>query len=92
MTTALTTTIRDDEARVNVTYNGDNGDLKDPVFNDSTDGDLFSWVTEAVQNGDIAGIPAQTADFDGFVVQRFAPNEERPHNLIMIRPKTPFGA
>jgi hypothetical protein len=92
MTTALTTTINANEAQVNVTYNGENGNLKDPVFNDSADGDIFAWVSEAVANGDIDGIPAQTADFSDFVVQRFAPNESRAHNLIMIRPKTPYGA
>lgn len=79
------------EARVNVTYGGENGDLNDPVLFDSTDADVKSWVTEAVQSGSVSGIPAQDADFTDFVVDRFAANSERPHNLIQIRPKTPFG-
>mgnify|MGYP000212042428 CR=1 FL=1 len=92
MTTALTTKISDTDARVNVTYNGENGDLRDPVHNDSADGDIFSWVTEAVQHGDVEGIPADaSADFSDFVVERFGPTEARPHNYIVVRPKTPFG-
>jgi len=80
------------EARVNVTYSGQNGDLPDPVFFDSTDGDVRAWVTEAVRNGSIPGIPAVgDADFGDFVVDRFASTEARPYNLIQLRPKTPFG-
>ena len=80
------------DARVNVTYAGENGDLPDPVHFDAPDADVLLWVTEAVANGGIPGIPATpNADFDGFVVDRFAANEERPYNSIMVRPKTPFG-
>lgn len=80
------------DARVNVTYAGENGDLPDPVHFDSPDSDVKAWVTEAVANGSIPGIPATLdADFGDFVVDRFAANEERPYNLIQIRPKTPFG-
>jgi hypothetical protein len=84
--------IRDNEARVNVTFGGSNGDLRDPVVFDATDGDVKTWVTEAVRNGSIPGIPADAgADFHDFVVDRFAANETRPYNLIQLRPKTPFG-
>ena len=80
------------EARVNVTYSGQNGDLSDTVFFEATDGDVRAWVTEAVQNGSIPGIAAATdADFGDFVVDRFAATEDRPYNLIQLRPKTPFG-
>ena len=80
------------EARVNVTWAGQNGDLPDPVSNDATDGDVRQWVTEAVQTGGVPGIPADpNANFHDFVVDRFAANEQRPWNLISIRPKTPFG-
>jgi hypothetical protein len=80
------------DARVNVTYAGENGDLPDPVHFDSTDGDIRMWVTEAVANGGVPGIPADPgADFTDFVVDRFAANAERPYNLIQVRPKTPFG-
>lgn len=84
--------VQSTEARVNVTYSGQNGDLPDPVLFEATDGDVKSWVTEAVVAGGIPGIPAATdADFGDFVVDRFAATEERPYNLIQLRPKTPFG-
>lgn len=84
--------IQEDQARVNVTYGGQNGDLPDPVYFDSTDGDVRAWVTEAVRNGSIPGIPADpTAEFGDFVVDRFAPTDDRTYNLIQLRPKTPFG-
>jgi len=84
--------LEDYEARVNVTYAGQNGDLPDPVNFDSTDGDVRGWVTEAVRGGSIPGIPAAAdADFTDFVVDRFAANEATPYNRIMLRPKTAFG-
>jgi hypothetical protein len=85
--------IRADEARLNVTFAGQNGDLPDPVAFDATDADIKQWVTEAVRNGGIPGIAANAgASFDDFVVDRFPPNDQRPFNLLQIRPKTPFGA
>lgn len=84
--------IKDTEARVNVTWAGCNGDLPDPVFFQSTDGDVKNWVTEAVRTGGVPGIPADPrADFTDFVVDRFAATEARPYALIQIRAKTPFG-
>jgi hypothetical protein len=84
--------LENNQARVNITYKGENGDLPDAVFFDATDGDIKTWVTEAVSHGNIPGIPSDaTADFGDFVVDRFAPNAERPYPLIQIRPKTPFG-
>ncbi len=84
--------IKDFEARVNITWAGQNGDLPDPVFYDATDADVRHWVTEAVRHGNVPGITAdQRADFRDFVIDRFAANETRPYNLIQIRPKTPFG-
>ena len=84
--------IRPDEARVNVTWQGQNGDLPAPVGYDSTDGDVKGWITEAIRNGNVPGV-AQDAnpDLTDFVVDRFDATEARPYNLIQIRPKTPFG-
>jgi hypothetical protein len=80
------------EARLNVTWAGQNGDLPDPVAFDATDGDVKQWITEAVRNGSVPGVrAADDANFRDFVVDRFASNETRPYNLIQIRPKTPFG-
>jgi hypothetical protein len=84
--------IKDTEARVNITYGGKNGDLPDPVFFQSTDGDVKNWVTEAVRNGSVPGLDAAAnADFGDYVVDRFAATEARPYALIQVRPKTPFG-
>lgn len=80
------------EARLNVTYRGQNGDLPDPVDFGATDGDIRGWVTEAVRTGSVPGItPDPYADFRDFVVDRFAPTPVRPYALLQVRPKTPFG-
>lgn len=82
-----------DEARVNITWSGQNGDLPDPVHFDATDGDILQWVTEAVRHGDVPGIRRdRAASFADFVVDRFRATDARPHNLIQVRPKTPFGS
>jgi hypothetical protein len=81
------------EARVNITWRGQNGDLPNPAPFDATEGDIKQWITEAVTNGSVPGIRADAdVDFTDFVVDRFRPNEQRPFNLIQIRPKTPFGS
>ena len=81
------------EARVNVTYNGANGDLPDPVNFESTNGDVLQMVTEALRTGSIPGIPEdQNASLTDFVVDRFAASEATPYARLMIRPKTPFGS
>lgn len=85
--------INANEARLNITWNRQNGDLADPIPLDAAEGDIRQWVTEAVRAGSIPGIPADaTADFRDFVIDRFPPTDARPHNLIAIRPKTAFGA
>lgn len=92
MDNELVRVIRDDEARVNVTWKNQNGDLPDPVFRDAAEGDVKGWVTEAVRHGGVPGIAADvTADFRDYVVDRFPPTEARPYNLIQVRPKTAFG-
>ncbi len=85
--------VRVDEARVNVTHQGQNGDLAEPVPFDATDAEVRRWVTEAVRGGDVPGLRADAnADFTDFVVDRFAPVAGvREHSLIALRPKTPFG-
>lgn len=80
------------EARVNVTWAGQNGDLPDPVAFDASNQDVLHWVTEAVRTGGVPGIAAApTASFHDFVVDRYPASALRPHALIQIRPKTPFG-
>ena len=78
-------------ARLNVTINGQNGDLPDPMNFESTDGDIKQVAVEAIRTGYIPGITAdQNVDLTDFVVDRFAATEELPPRL-MLRPKTPFG-
>lgn len=88
-----TATFRPDQARLNITYAGQNGDFIDPVPLDASDAVIRQWVEEALHSGSIPGIPATpSASLADFVVDRFAPNETRDHALIQIRPKTAFGA
>ena len=80
------------EALVNVTWAGQNGDMPQPVEFDASNQDILSWVTEAVQSGSIPGIPSDPdADFSGFVVEKLAATEVRPTNQVIVRPKTAFG-
>ena len=85
--------MENDQAKVNVTYNGANGDLVDPVLFDASDAQVRGWITEALRTGGIPGIPADPgADVSDFVIDRFSATEVRPYNLLSLRPKTPFGA
>lgn len=78
-------------ARLNVTYNGQNGDYPDAVSFDLSDGDVKQIATEAIQSGYIPGIAeAENVDLADFVVDRF-PEENNLPERLMIRPKTPFG-
>jgi len=80
------------QARVNVTWARQNGDLPDPVPLDAADGDIRQMVTEALRGGGVLGIPADpAADLSDFVVDRHDPTEARPFHLINLRPKVPFG-
>ncbi len=84
--------MEDYEAKLNVTYGGQNGDFEDPVNFDVADEEIRQWATEAVQAGTIPGIPADpNANFTDFVVDRFEATDDRPFKLLVLRPKTPFG-
>jgi len=79
------------EARVNVTWNGHNGDLPQTVPFDATDDQVREFAREAVQGG-IPGITADyAANFAGFVVDRYAATAEVPYARLMLRPKTAYG-
>ena len=81
-----------DLAMLNVTWNGHNGSLTDPVPYDATDGDLKQMAAEAIQGGDVPGIPADgNVNLTDFVVDRFPPEQGIPNNRLMIRPKTDLG-
>ena len=84
--------IRDYEARVNVTWGGQNGDLPDPIAYDLPDDQIKDMVAEAVRNGYVPGLQANAAvDLHDYKVDRFPPNDQRPYNLVQVRPKTAFG-
>ena len=78
------------DAMLNITVNGMNGDLRDPVDFEASDADIKRWATEAVQTGYVSGIDAASVDFTDFVVDRFAEKDGLPCR-ISLRPKTPFG-
>lgn len=84
--------IRDDEAILNITWSGQNGNLSDPIPFDASDAEIIQWATESVVSGYVAGIAQDDgARFDGFVVDRFSATEDTPYNRVFLRPKTPFG-
>lgn len=80
-----------DRARLGITWNGQYGELPDPISYNASEADVRRYATEAVQGG-IPGITANAgANFNDFVVERFNATGDRPYNLIQVRPKTPFG-
>jgi hypothetical protein len=81
------------EARLNVTWNGQNGDLPDPVSWHASDAEILRWAMEAVHSGSIPGIRMdRKAQLRSFVVDRFPANKEVREDRIYVRPATPFGA
>jgi hypothetical protein len=79
------------EAILNITVNGQNGALPDPVPYDAPDTNIRAWATEAVRNGGVPGIDTDpNVDFRDFVVDRYDARDGLPAR-IAIRPKTPFG-
>jgi hypothetical protein len=78
------------EAVLNITYDGEQGELPDPVLYDASDADIIRWATEAVRGG-IPGITARAdANLAGYVVQRFGSTADLP-NRVVCRPKTEYG-
>jgi len=78
-------------ARLNVTYNGQQGDLPDEVPYDLSDAEVRRIAQEALTQG-IPGVTADPkADLRDFVVDRFPSREDVPYNRLSLRPKTPFG-
>jgi hypothetical protein len=81
------------EALVNITWQGQNGDLPDPVAYDASADRVLAWVAEAIRTGGVPGVARDgRVDLRDFVVERYAATQNRPYNRIVVRPKTPFGA
>lgn len=80
------------EAKVNLTWAGQNYDLTDPVPYDIPEEQLRAALSEVIRAGD-DGIPADqdVAMMANFVVRRYEPTATRPSRLITVRPKTEFG-
>lgn len=77
-------------ARVNVTWDGGNGDLPEMVPYDATDAQIKAWATESITNG-VPGLPADpNVDLTDFKVYRFDATDDLP-NRLFVSPKTPFG-
>ncbi|MEL6349923.1 MAG: hypothetical protein AAFV53_42870 [Myxococcota bacterium] len=84
--------LRAHEARLNITWQGQNADLPDPVPFDATDRQLKQWAAEAIAHGSVPGIRNHgRLNVRDFVVDRFPANNQTPYARIFIRPKTPFG-
>lgn len=78
------------EAVLNISWQGQNGDLPNPILYDSTDADIRRWATEAVRGG-IRGIDADpTVNFQDFIVERVAAKDGLPPR-VLLRGKTEFG-
>ena len=79
-------------ARLNITYNTQQGELPDLVPYDAADGDIKGWASEALRAG-IPGIdPVDVPNLTDFVVDRFPARPDVPIHRLSLRPKTPFGA
>lgn len=85
-------TILSTDARVNITWQGQNGDLFDPVDFNASDARIRQQVAEALRNGQVAGVNAHRfVDLSDFVVDRFPASGQVPYPRIFLRPRTPFG-
>jgi hypothetical protein len=84
--------VRVDEAVVNVTWQGQNAELPNPVSRERSDDEVIAMVTEAIR----AGMPGIRADENvtlrGWRVDRDEPNATTPWHRMTVRPKTAYGA
>lgn len=81
------------QARLNITWDGQNGDLPDSVPFDASDTEIRAWAAEALRGGDVPGIHAdRRANLRDFVIDRFPSSDDTPYHRLFIRPKTPFGS
>lgn len=84
--------VNDGYAVLNITYDGQQGELPDPINFDAADSDIRQWAKEAIQGGGIQGINQDTdADLTSFVVERFPPGNGIDFARVSLRPKTAFG-
>lgn len=80
-----------DEARVNVTWRNQNGDLVAPVRFPADKVEVLRWAEEAIRAGHVAGIdPDPNVNLNGFAVDPFPARDGHP-NRFTVRPTTAFG-
>ena len=81
----------EDYASLNITYNGQQGNLPDPIAFDASNEDILAMAQEAIRAGGVPGITADPrAVLTDFIVKPYAARDGLP-NRIVIRPSTPFG-
>jgi hypothetical protein len=82
------------QALLNVTWNGQNGDNPEPVSWDLSDAEILVIAQESIRSGHIPGIRQdEKATLTDFVVDRFSATTEPPIAArLMVRPKVPFGS
>lgn len=79
------------QARLNITYHGEQGDLPNPVYYDATDVEVRAWAQEAIRSGSVINITADPdADLSGFEIERVPAGNGFP-NQLLVRPKTRFA-
>ena len=79
-------------ATLNIVWNGEQGELPDPIEYDLADQDIRAMAQEVIQTTGTPGIDMDpNADFTDFVVSRYPAKDEKP-NRVFLRPKVPFGA
>lgn len=92
MTTNLTVLLAPGEAILGITWNGEYGELPDPISFDSTEQAIRRFATEAIAHGGVPGISVDpNVDFSLFQIDRFEAKTDRSAT-IQLRPKVPFGA
>lgn len=80
------------QALLNITWDGQNGDLPDSVPFDASDAEIKAWAAEALRGGGVPGVTAaRRANLRDFVVDRFPATDAMPYHRLFVRPKTPFG-
>ena len=84
--------IREDQAQLNIVWQGYQGDLPDPIPLDMNDAAILEIATEAVRNGSVPGIPADpNVRFVGYRVDRRPPEHGVNYNRVFVRNETAFG-
>jgi hypothetical protein len=83
--------VPEDHAKVQIFYDGECGELAVTVPFESSDTEILRVSGDALRKGDVPGMHVHDQpDFEGFVVERYLPEEVDVHAVISIRPQTSF--